>query len=134
MFTAAQIHKIEERYHRSFPKTPVGFKDPAEYRTPCPGEHYLCPHAEKEEVRLAEHYFENASKSPDQDPCLILIPKPKRYRFICDDPTPRRIKLGEWTTYLKNNHVSEKFVQADDAFCEEVKYSVLIFRREEILD
>jgi hypothetical protein len=132
MFTAKQVRQILNDHNGVFPATPDGYFDPEEYRTPIMGETYWNRRSDK--VLTAGGAFK-PSMSPDLDPALILKPKPKRYRFICDDPAPRVPVMGEWwvrtTTYETNS--ADTFIEVTGPN-ETFAGKLLVFRREEIAD
>jgi hypothetical protein len=127
MFTAAQIREILRYYWNKWPDTPSEFHDPTEFRPAKEDENFFCRDGC---VGTAQFDFQTES-------VLILKPKPKRYRFICDDPTPRRIKIGDWTAkYNMNVHpYAEDWVEVTAS---NIKFFLdplcIIFRREEIID
>ena len=55
---------------------------------------------------------------------LLIKPIPKRYRFICDDPTPRKAMIGDWVLTSDNEFYENKNGNVIGTYA--------IFRREEI--
>ena len=123
MFTANQVRTITEMYGY-FPRRDVQYGDPIAFRPPLAGEYYLSS---------VDHAF--IKSMTDMKGCRLVYPElPIKYRFICDDPTPRQAEPGDWIVdnkdytwpnlsgygydFIKSNcHTGSKF---------------LIFRREEV--
>jgi len=130
MFTAQQVRDIL-RLYGEFPKPQPGFNDPQEFRYPERNDFFIFP-GQRENVQQALERLHGCY--------LIYTPKVKKYRFICDDPTPRRAEEGDWIVDNKDGSWPEKnpwpfgyqFVQPPSPGGTHDKY--LIFRREEITD
>ena len=69
------------------------------------------------------------------NPVLEVTEAPKRYRFICDDPTPRLARNQEWVALRSYTSVilsAVEFVVVDDVRL--YPSPCLVFRREEVVD
>jgi hypothetical protein len=126
MFTAAQIREILRYYGNKWPDTPSEFHDPTEFR----------PAKEDENFFYRDGCVGTAQFDFQTESVLILKPKPRRYRFICDDPTPRRPLEGEWWARRKDGcpglTPATEFVSSYPGA--EYASDMLVFRREEIID
>ena len=126
--TIEEIREYSTYVDGNWPSTDPKYGDPLAYRKPVNGEFYY--------GKDSRHVV-CSGVGPNRHRQLIYAAPAPKYRFVCDDLTPRPAKEGDWVV---NNRDARWPNSSDNGYCYGYSFvqpgstaaEYLIFRREEI--